>query len=284
MTVRTLKIGEVFNEKRISQPSTGYKYALVRLKNLALLEEKFEYPGDVHPGVQGTQKWTFEAIDSGPAEIQFAKFRPFEPEGILYEEVLPFIVGDEAELNGQFASPILSGGWHGFTDRLEQEDQTIFQQATALIGTNYTPLLETYQIVRGKMYIFLANAKSAVKDPDTYPVAVRIYADIKGPPELKEIKVIGRPGFVGAYEKFEEVSSLSAEEKDAVKEAFSKHTGIDFTPLLVSTQIVAGRNLLLAGNANTVTLRPAVRPVLVNVYIPALGVPRITEIKNIYDL
>ncbi|MDR2535097.1 MAG: protease inhibitor I42 family protein [Treponema sp.] len=284
MNARPLRIGEVFSEKRICQPSTGYRCVLVRLKNLALLEEKLEYSGDDRPGAHGTQKWAFEAVAPGPAEIQFAKFRPFEPEVILYEEVLPFIVGDEAELNGQFASPILSGGWHGFTGRLEQEDQTIFQQATALIGTGYTPLVETHQIVRGKMYIFLANAKSAVKDADTYPVAVRIYADIKGTPELKEIKVIGRPGVKGAYEQFKEASSLSAEENNAIKEAFYGHTGIDFTPLLVSTQIVAGRNLLLAGNANTVTLHPAVRPVLVNVYIPVLGTPRITEIKNIYDL
>jgi hypothetical protein len=47
-----------------------------------------------------------------------------------------------------------------------------------LIGTAYTPFLETHQIARGKMYIFLANAKAAVKYPDTYPVAVRIYAGI----------------------------------------------------------------------------------------------------------
>ena len=60
--------------------------------------------------------------------------------------------------------------------------------------------------------------------------------------------------------------------------------GIDFTPLLVSTQIAAGRNLLFAGNLNPAALRPAVRPALVNVYMPVLGVPRITEIKNIYDL
>ncbi|MDR2483744.1 MAG: hypothetical protein LBD08_08965, partial [Treponema sp.] len=102
-----------------------------------------------------------------------------------------------------------------------------------LIGTAYTPLLETHQIVRGKMYIFLANAKAAVKDP----VAVRIYADIQGAPELKEIKVTGRPGLKGAYGKFKEASSLSAEENNAIKEAFSGRAGIDFTPLLVSTQI-----------------------------------------------
>jgi predicted secreted protein len=283
MNPRPLRIGEVFSEKRICQPSTGYRCVLVRLKNLALLEEKLEYSGDDRLGVHGTQKWTFEAVAPGPAEIQFAKFRPFEPEVILYEEVLPCIVGDEAELNGQFASPIISGGWRGF-EKPDKEAKDSFLQAMTLIGTEYTPLLETYQTVRGKMYIFLANAKSAVKDPDTYPVAVRIYAGIKGAPELKEIKVIGRPGHTGAYEQFKEASSLSAEEKDAVKEAFYGHTGIDFTPLLVSTQIVAGRSLLLAGNANTVTLNPAVRPVLVNVYIPVLGTPRITEIKNIYDL
>jgi predicted secreted protein len=283
MTVKTLRIGEVFSEKRICQPSTGYRWVLSGLKNLTLLEEKLEYSGDDRPGVHGTQKWTFEAVAPGPAEIQLAKFRPFEPEIILYEEVLPFIVGDEAELNGRFARPILSGGWHGFGEP-DKEAKDIFLQAMTLIGTDYTPLLETHQIVRGRMYIFLANAKAAVKDPDTYPVAVRIYAGIQGAPELKEIKVIGRPGIKGAYEKFEEVSSLSAEEADAVKEAFSGRVGIDFTPLLVSTQIVSGRNLLLAGNLNAASQRPAVRPALVNVYLPVLGAPRITEIKNIYDL
>jgi hypothetical protein len=96
-------------------------------------------------------------------------------------------------------------------------------------------------------------------------------------------KVIGRTGLTRAYEKFEDVKSGSNEET-ALKEALSARVGIGFTPFLVSTQIIAGRNLLFAGNLSSATYRPVVRPVMINVYVPIAGKPHITEIKNIYDL
>jgi hypothetical protein len=144
-----------------------------------------------------------------------------------------------------------------------------------LIGVGYEPLLVAKQVVAGLCYIFVCNAKIVVPGAREYAAAVRVYLPISGAPEIKVVQ-IGNPHFaMGAYGTFEAVGD---EEKKALEEAAGVGTG--FEPLLVATQIVAGRNLLFAANAKTVYPNAPKYPVFITVFAPATGKPQISKVTD----
>ncbi|MDR3171294.1 MAG: protease inhibitor I42 family protein [Treponema sp.] len=278
-----MKVGEVITFQRESQPSTGYRWYVSHLENFALLDEELEYdPDDGNKaGKSGTQRFTLQAIQAGTAKVQFAKYRPFEPGEVLYDEILPFNVEGTVAANSPLEQ--IPGGWNSFVTVKDGDDaHRVFNEAAAsLHGVDYTPLLVASQTVKGTNYIFVANGKVVYHSGRTYGVLLLIYKEPDKDARLVEIKKIGHPTFKGAYGEFGE---LTVESSEALAEAQKLFAGSDFTPCAVATQIVAGRNYRFAGNINPVTKNPSAYPALVTVYKPLKGEAKVTEIRKAYEL
>jgi predicted secreted protein len=276
-----MKVGEIITFQRESQPSTGYRWYVSRLENFALLGEELEYdPDDGNKaGKSGTQTFTLQAIQAGDAAVQFVKYRPFEPGKALYDEVLPFKV-EPAEVHDpdQLLAP---GDWKPFAEP-DGNALTAFNEAAESVrGVDYTPLLAASQTVNGTNFAFIANAKVVSPGARAYGVLLLIYKEPNKKARLLEIKKIGHPTFTGAYGDFGELTGESSEDLAEAKKSF---VGSDFTPLLVATQIVAGRNYRFAGNLSPATKNSSVYPALVTVYKPLKGEAKVTEIRKVHEV
>jgi predicted secreted protein len=271
-----MKIGEVFTVERDSTPSTGYDWRLVLLENIALIDEDFQYAGGdrLAAGNSGTKTWTFQAITEGTGKIQLAKYRCFEPDRVLYDEVLTYYI-KEAE-----AGKNLAGGWSQFAPP-ESQERDLFLASVPKIGVNYTPLLVTRQTVNGVNYVFLANAKAVTPDAREYAVVVRLYADTSGTTAVQEIKRIGHPAAQGS---FGAVQAITDEGKEALEQAFKHFVGMDFKALSMIEQIVSGKQYLFAGNARTQYPGAEFKPVLVKAYKPLEADARLVDIEDAVEL
>jgi predicted secreted protein len=270
-----LTVGQIITVEKDANLTTGYAWRLVRLEKFALLDAAFRYDGDsALPGRPGKSSWVLQAIEEGNGAIQFAKYRSFDLDTILFDDVLPYTIGKAAGEASQ-----KPGGWSAFK-ALEGDDEKIFKSAVPPVGVGYTPLLVARQVVNGINLVFLANAKVAAQDAREYAVAVRVFAK-DGVVERKDIRHIGRPSGAGAFGAFK---PLSSEGKAAFKEAFEHYAGLDFKPEYEAVQTVAGRNYLFAGNGNAVVKDAATRPLLVKVYQPLKGPARITGVEDAVEL
>ena len=84
---------------------------------------------------------------------------------------------------------------------------------------------------------------------------------------------------VGAYSTFS--CNIDAQAKDAFKEALDGLLGVDYTPVAVSSQIVAGINYRFFCNAKVVSPYSANGSAMVNIYKPLTGEAHITSIQRI---
>jgi predicted secreted protein len=282
-----LTVGEVFTVFRENNRSTGYEWRLVRLEKFALIDMEFRYENEAHSeGSPGRTTWVLQAIEKGQGEIQFAKYRSFEPETVLYDDVLPYNIGPAHPAFGP--GPVIPnaissqqpGGWSAFKP-LDNGAATVFMDARPGVGVDYKPLLYSQQVVNGSNYRFLANAKIPGGGRE-YAVAFRVFTDGKTT-RLEAIKKIGQPSGTGAIGEFVEFKDDSEAAK-ALKSAFAHRAGLDFTPLYVAEQTVAGKNYLFVGNGHAVVQNPATRPLLVKVYQPPEGPARITSIEDAVEL
>jgi predicted secreted protein len=287
-----LNVGEVFTVYRENNRSTGFEWRLIRLEKLALLNVDFRYENEVHAkGAPGRTTWVLQAIEEGQGAIQFAKYRTFEPEGLLYDDVLPYTIGpalpDQVPLEpGPVVPPIENlfqrpGGWSVFAKPTKFEIDNVFKPASPGVGVDYTPLLVSKQRVNGANYIFLANAKIPGIS-GSYAVAFYVFAG-GTTVKLEKIKRIGQPSGGGRFHDFVEFKEDSEAAK-ALKSAFTHHVGLDFTPLYSVAQTVAGTNYLFAGNGHSVVQHPTERPMLVLVYQPLDGSASITSVEDIVEL
>ncbi len=88
-----MKVGEIYTTERIIMGGTGYRYAPVKLTGeVALLNSEVIQPETVNCGAPEIQRFTFQFLRPGTAEIQLARFRCFDLSDALYEDVLPFHV------------------------------------------------------------------------------------------------------------------------------------------------------------------------------------------------
>lgn len=271
-----MRIGEIFSIERDGYPSSGYRWYLVHLENMVLITEDFQYQstdcGKV--GKRGKQIWTFQAVNEGTAKIQFAQYRTFAPDRVLYDEVLTYEITGETEANG------IAGGWKPF-GKPDKETVELLRSSIVALGVDYEPVLVTSQAVNGRAYLFLANAKAAAPEPVPYPVVIRIYAGTDGKGSVKEIKKLGYPGALGGFSEF---GAQQPGSEDAFDEAFKHFVGMDFQCLAVSSQIVQGVNYLYAGNAKVQYSEAELKPVLAKVYKPLDGDARISNIKDAFEL
>lgn len=166
-----MKVGEIFTTERIVMGGTGYRYAPVRLTGeVALLNSEVVKVETEKCGAPEIQRFTFQFLRPGTAEIQFARFRSFDLSDAIYEEVLPFHVepaGDDMAM--------VSGGWSPFTE-VAPEDGVVFDKAMeGLVGVKYTPERVSKQIVNGTNYRFFCYGYPATLGGHKFPAIVKIH-------------------------------------------------------------------------------------------------------------
>ena len=83
---------------------------------------------------------------------------------------------------------------------------------------------------------------------------------------------------IGAYGPFEPLNSKT---KDVFERATKGLLGVSYTPLIVSTQVVAGTNYLYMCNARAVYPGATPHPVEVIIFEPLEGPPHITSVTSI---
>lgn len=169
-----MKVGEFFTTERIVMGGTGYCYAPVRLTGEVALLSNEVIPVDAGKvGGPEIQRFTFQFLRPGSAEIQLARFRSFDLSDVLYEDVLPFHV-EPAGSNDVVA--MVPGGWSPFTE-VTPEDGVVFEKAMeGLVGVKDTPKRVSKQIVNGTNYRFFCYGEPATQGEHSFPAIVTIYA------------------------------------------------------------------------------------------------------------
>jgi predicted secreted protein len=285
-----LSVGEVFTVSRENNRSTGYEWRLVYLDKFALLDVEFRYESEIHAkGAPGKTTWVLEALAEGQGVIQFAKFRPFEPTHLLYDQRLPYTIGPWHPAYGP--GPVVPpnealaqepGGWSKFEPVTKGSDAAnIFEKTRPALGVHYKPLLYSQQVVNGDNYLFLADAE-IVGGQRWYAVSLRAFVK-DGNVTRMGIKNIGQPTGIGTYDDFVAYKQDSPAGK-TLASVFARRVGFAFTPLYVAQQKVAGTNYLCAGNGYEAVLNPTNRPLLIKVYQPPEGPADIVNIEDAFEL
>jgi len=83
---------------------------------------------------------------------------------------------------------------------------------------------------------------------------------------------------VGAFTPF--TTEISREAEMVFNTALKGFVGVDFTPLAVSTQVVAGVNYRFFCNARDVYPNALNEAALIEIFQPLNGIPTIREIKR----
>lgn len=274
----TKKLGEVFTIERDCAPSTGYRWYLTRLdQGLSLVDFGFKYDGEVKPGSGGKAFFTFQAVKEGSVGVHLTKYRLFDLCSVDAGEELTYTISGEAGAVPVDTLNVL-GGWTAFA-LVDGDSASVLQKALrGRLGVGYTPLLAAKQLVNGTNYLFVCNSRIVYPSARNYAVLVKVYQPLKGESEIREIVQIGHPHFTGSFGAFAPV-----EPDDAVfKAAMQNLYGVDYTPLVATEQLVAGRNYLYAANAKVVYPGSEPYPVFVKVYQPLQGEIQVTGIIDAY--
>lgn len=167
-----MKVGEIYTIERIVMGGTAYRYAPVRLTGeVALLDSEILPIETGKYGATEVQRFTFQFLRPGKAEIQLARFRSFDLDDVIYEEVLPFHVEPAGDNDA-----VSCGGWSPF-QKLTPEDQDVFEEAMkGLVGVSYTPERVSKQTVKGMNYRFFCYGTPVTQGDHSFPAIVKIYA------------------------------------------------------------------------------------------------------------
>ena len=84
---------------------------------------------------------------------------------------------------------------------------------------------------------------------------------------------------IGAYTPY--TSDISQEAKNAFNQAMKGLIGVTYTPVAVSTQVVAGMNYHFFCNSEAATRMPLYGTAIVSIYAPLDGSAHITHIQNV---
>ena len=277
-----MKIGEKITlTRKDNSATTGYLTVLAKLEGFVLSDVSYTPPPAGLYGAAGTKRFTFQAVREGRAEVQFAAYRPWEPQTILYEEVLPFDVekGGQPHLYLTELGGFHAGGWSKFAAP-GGEALAAFKEAVG--GDTFTPLLVTSQVVNGTNYIFLANLK-IITARSVRPVLVRIQ---KAPGGAAVRTGLETPGFPVPGSTWSSVYSpaggVSAVQKELLEKALTGWTGSRFEALFASERPLGG-GALFAGNLTISSEGADVYPALLAVEIRA-GHPSVAGIEKVFEL
>lgn len=279
-----MKVKDLITIDRLSNvASTGYSVSLVKLEKLALADVAYTPPPAGICGAPGTKHFTFQAIEAGKAEVQFAVYRPWLlPEEIEYENVLTFDVEADSGAEDAAGLSLKPGGWRPF-EKVSPDAQKVFDEAFhGFVGSDYKTLAVTSQLVNGTNYIFAANAHPVYPNSHDYPVLIRIFKPLNGPAYRVKFHPLGSP--VAVYGGFGPFHDTSDKEKELLKEASTRLVGAGYDPLLTSVQVVSGFNFKFIGTAALVTAQADKFPALFTVHQPPSGSPVFTGAQKVYDL
>lgn len=177
MIRKAFKVGDTITIKRTAQAGTGYHYALVRLSGGAALIDETEETSD-QPGGMSVRSFTFQFLQPGLIEIQFACYR--SPQEVSYEETFPYIVATPE------STDTIVGGWGEYAPLPEQEKE-IFNTCINLKGIDYIPLLVAKQLVNGDKYRFFCMTRTVTPEPQFGFAMATIYVPREGEPILENI-------------------------------------------------------------------------------------------------
>lgn len=179
MIRKAFKVGDTITIKRTAHAGTGYRYALVRLNGeVALVDQKVEAADENKFGGMTVQSFTFQFLQPGKAEIQFAYYR--DPQEVLYEDVFPYTVVASGVADNA------CGGWSEY-ESLTDKDKEVFQTCMTLKGVEYIPLLVSKQMVSGYNCRFFCTTKSVTREPKFGFAKVIINVPAVGEPVLESI-------------------------------------------------------------------------------------------------
>ncbi|MDR0684947.1 MAG: protease inhibitor I42 family protein [Spirochaetaceae bacterium] len=279
-----MKIGEKITiTRKDNNASSGYHTVLAKLEGFVLYDLSYTPAHSGLHGAPGTKRFTFQAVKEGKAEVQFAAYRPWELQTIIYEDVLTFDVekGGQPHLYLTELGGFHLGGWSKFAAP-GGEALAAFKEAVGSDIDVFTPLLVTSQIVNGRNYIFLANVKIIAAN-NVRPVLVRIQktpggAAVRTGLETPDFPVPGST-WSSAYRP---AGSVSAGQKELLEKALTGWIGSSFEALLASDRPLGG-GALFAGNLTISSEGADVYPALLAVEISA-GHPSIASIEKVFEL
>lgn len=169
-----MKIMETFTTDRVVRSGIGYRYAPVLLTGgVAFLGEEVTKIYESSCGDFEIHRYTFQFLKIGQAQIQFAKFRPFDLSDALYEDVLQFTVepGEIADTHG---------GWSAFENLLSDDDDVFEKAVKGHVGVDYTAIKVSKLLVNGTNYRFFCIGKVADKENSSFPAIVKVYQPVNG--------------------------------------------------------------------------------------------------------
>lgn len=169
MMKREFKVGDVYTVERTLFAGTDMNYVLARLNGGVILLEIKEETASKLLGAVKVQRFVFQFVQPGAAEIQFA----YQKNGhLVYEEVFPYEVVPAVD-----NSQVRPGGWSEFAP-LTQEDEEAFRSAVKWTGIDFIPVLVNKQIVDGLNYRFFCTTRTVTHPPILGFAMVNIYAKL----------------------------------------------------------------------------------------------------------
>ena len=151
-----------------------------------------------------------------------------------------------------------------------------------IVGVDYTPKEVSKQVVAGMNYRFRCEARVAIPDSELFTATVEIYQPLQGSPTVTRITrtswAAQEAVLPGGWTPFRPVD---AETMAVFVLATKDLVGVGYTPLQVSTQVVAGMNYRYICDARIVYPGVEATKALVEIYQPPGGKPHITRIEMI---
>jgi len=85
----------------------------------------------------------------------------------------------------------MAGRWSTYSTTISKQEITVFEEAMKSIqGVAYRPFAVATQEVNGINYRFLCNAKGQYPDALNEAAMVQLYAPLRGPVAIREIKIV----------------------------------------------------------------------------------------------
>lgn len=178
---------------------------------------------------------------------------------------------------------LMVGGWSPFRP-LDPEDLLIFNEAMeGFVGVSYRPLMVSTQVVNGTNYRFECEAKVVSPEASLEHALIEIYQPRDGRPQLRSITLENEHSShsQALYGGWSAWGPLTPEGLEVFEQATQGLLGVKYTPLEMSTQVVAGMNYRFICEAKVVAPKAEPYKTMIEIFRPLKGEPIITNIHTI---
>lgn len=174
------------------------------------------------------------------------------------------------------------GGWSSFGVVTEADYEVFTKAMHNIIGVDYTPLEVSTQVVNGVNYRFYCDSKIPMPGATSQKAMVHIYQPIDGKPVVTRITMedqdLSEDAIAGGWSSWH---ALDKESMAVFTEATEGLLGVTYTPLEVSTQVVAGMNYRYRCNAEVISKEHDNYRVIMEIFKPLTGDAIITHMERI---